>query len=76
VVRLVDARIRVQPVVDHDPVDEIVNDRGDVVDAAEPLVERGWLWFPASSCFALTTADQTIVTESPRRIVPPAITSA
>jgi hypothetical protein len=30
VVRLIDARIGVQPVVDHDPVDEVVDDGGDV----------------------------------------------
>jgi hypothetical protein len=38
VVRLVDATIRVQPVVDHDPVDEIVNDGGDAVDATKPFI--------------------------------------
>ncbi len=41
VMRLIDARIRVQPVVNHDPVDEIVDDGGNVVDAAESLIERG-----------------------------------
>jgi hypothetical protein len=46
VVRLVDARIRVQPVVNHNPIDEIVDDGGDVVDAGESVVERGWLSFP------------------------------
>jgi hypothetical protein len=34
VVCLVDARIRVQPVVDHDPVDEVVDDGRDAVDTA------------------------------------------
>jgi hypothetical protein len=34
VVRLIDARIGVQPLVDHDAVDEVVDDRGDAVDAA------------------------------------------
>jgi hypothetical protein len=44
-VRLVDARIRVQPVVNHDPIDEIVDGGGNDVDATESLVERGLLRF-------------------------------
>jgi hypothetical protein len=40
VVRLVDSRVRVQPRVDHDPIDEVVDDDGDGVDASQPLVQR------------------------------------
>ena len=36
---------RVQPVVDHDPVDEIVDDGGDAVHPAEPVVQGRWLRF-------------------------------
>ena len=43
-VRFIDPGIRVQSRVDHDSVDEVFNDRGDVVDAAEALVKRGGLW--------------------------------
>ena len=39
-VRLVDSRVRVQPRVDHDPIDEVVDDDGDGVDASQPLVQR------------------------------------
>jgi hypothetical protein len=45
VVRLVDSRVRVQPRVDHDPIDEVVDDDGDGVDASQPLVQR--LRFPS-----------------------------
>jgi hypothetical protein len=39
-VRLVDARVRVQPRVDHDCLDEVVDDDGgDGVDAPEPLAQ-------------------------------------
>src|SRR5271166_598746 len=40
VVRLVDSRVRVQPRVDHDPIDEVVDDDGDGVHASQPLVQR------------------------------------
>jgi hypothetical protein len=40
VVRLVDSRVRVQPWVDHDPIDELVDDDGDGVGASQPLVQR------------------------------------
>jgi len=40
VVRLVDSRVRVQPRVAHNPVDEVVHDNGDGVDAPQPLVQR------------------------------------
>jgi hypothetical protein len=48
VARLVDTRIRVQPVVNHDPVDEIIDDRSNVVDAAESVVQRRLAVFPRS----------------------------
>lgn len=44
-VRLVDAGIRVESVVNRDPVDEIVDDGGSVVDDAESLIQRRWLCF-------------------------------
>src|ERR1700677_5086279 len=40
VVRLVDSRVRVQPRVDHDPLDEVVDDDGDGVDASQPRIQR------------------------------------
>jgi hypothetical protein len=39
-VRLVHGRILVQPGIGHDPVDEVVDHRGDVVDAAEAVIQR------------------------------------
>ena len=39
VVRLVDSRVRIQPRVDHDSVDEVVYDDGDRVGTPEPLVQ-------------------------------------
>ena len=39
-VRLVHGRILVQPGIGHDPVDEVVDHRGDVVDAADAVVQR------------------------------------
>ncbi len=43
VVRLVHRRVLIQPVIIHDAVDEVVDDRGDVVNPAEPVVKRGTL---------------------------------
>src|SRR5438093_6369925 len=45
-VRFVHARIRVQARVDHDAVDQVVDDGRDVIDAAQPIVERryGCVW--------------------------------
>jgi hypothetical protein len=40
VVRLVDSRVRVQPRVDQDPIDEVVDDDGDGDGASQPLVQR------------------------------------
>src|SRR5271163_10378 len=40
VVRLVDSRVRVQPRVDHDPIDEVIDDDGDGVDASQPRIQR------------------------------------
>jgi hypothetical protein len=42
-VRFIDPGICVQSGVDHDSVDEVFNDRGDAVDAAEALVKCGGL---------------------------------
>jgi hypothetical protein len=39
-VRLVHGRILVQPGIGHDPVDKVVDHRGDVVDAAEAVIQR------------------------------------
>jgi hypothetical protein len=39
-VRLVDSRVRVQPRVDHDPIDEVVDDDGDGIRASQPFVQR------------------------------------
>jgi hypothetical protein len=36
---LVYLRVRIQAGIDHDPVDEIINDGGDAVDTAEPIVK-------------------------------------
>jgi hypothetical protein len=43
VVGLIDQRIRIQPRVVHDPVDKIVDDGGDWINASQTLVERR-LW--------------------------------
>ena len=40
---LVHPWIGIEPVVRHDPVDQVVDDRGDVVHTSEPIVERGCL---------------------------------
>lgn len=40
-VGLIDPRVRVQGGVDHDAIDEVVDDRGDRIDAAETGIERG-----------------------------------
>ena len=40
---LVHPWIGIEPVVRHDPVDQVVDDRGDVVHASEPIVERRFL---------------------------------
>ncbi|MEY2605904.1 MAG: hypothetical protein QOH31_3720 [Verrucomicrobiota bacterium] len=40
-VRFIDPGIRVQSRVDHDAVNEVINDGGDWVDAAEALVKCG-----------------------------------
>ena len=37
---LVHSWIGIEPVVRHDPVDQVVDDRGDVVNASESIVER------------------------------------
>ncbi|WP_285705955.1 hypothetical protein [Microtetraspora sp. NBRC 16547] len=39
-VRVVHRRILVQPGLNHDPVDEVVDHRGDVVDATEAVIQR------------------------------------
>src|SRR5437763_5824187 len=46
-VRFVHARIRVQAGVDHDVVDQVVDDGRDVIDDAQPIVERryGCVWY-------------------------------
>src|ERR671917_926859 len=35
-------RVCIQPWVTHNPIDEVINNGGDVIDASEPIVE-GWL---------------------------------
>src|SRR6202011_1380249 len=39
-VGLVHPGVGIEPVVHHDPVDQVINDRRDVVDASESIVER------------------------------------
>jgi hypothetical protein len=43
-VRFIHAGIRVQSWVDHDAVNEVIDDGGDGVDAAEAFVKCGGLW--------------------------------
>ena len=43
-VRFIDPGIRVQSRVDHDAVNEVIDDAGDWVDAAEAFVKCGGLW--------------------------------
>ncbi len=38
-VSLIDARIGIEPGIDHQSVDEVIDHGGDVVDAAEAIVE-------------------------------------
>jgi hypothetical protein len=38
-VGFINTRVSIQPWVTHNPVDEVIDDRGDVVYAAEPIVE-------------------------------------
>jgi hypothetical protein len=38
--RLVHRRVAVQPRAGHDPIDEVVDHRGDVIDANEAVVQR------------------------------------
>jgi hypothetical protein len=38
---LIYPRIRIQPRIDHDPVDKVIHHGGDAVDTAEPLVKAG-----------------------------------
>ncbi len=42
-VGFIDPRVRIEVRVDHDAIDEIVDDRGNAVDAAESFV-KGCLW--------------------------------
>ena len=44
-VRFIDPGIRVQSRVDHDAVNEVIDDGGDGVDAAEAFVKCGGLWY-------------------------------
>src|SRR5262245_13580709 len=37
--------------IDHDPVDEVIEHRGDAVDTAEPFVKAGRKWRPRRRCF-------------------------
>ncbi len=41
VMRLVDARVGVQPRIGHDTVDQVIDDGRDVIGAAKAIVERG-----------------------------------
>lgn len=43
-VRFIDPGIRVQSRLDHDAVNEVIDDGGDGVDAAEAFVKCGGLW--------------------------------
>ena len=43
-VRFIHAGIRVQSRVDHDVVNEVIDNSGDGVDAAKALVKCGGLW--------------------------------
>ena len=68
---LVYLRVRIQAGIDHDPVDEIINDGGDAVDTAEPLIKAasilGSHW--PSSCFriSMTSLDHLVGAGEQRR---------
>jgi hypothetical protein len=42
-VGFVDARVGVQPGIDHDPIDEVIDHGGDVVHATQAVIQRGHL---------------------------------
>src|SRR5215216_5023306 len=42
-VRFIHPRVCIQPWVSHNPIDEIINNGGDVVYATEPIVEGGFV---------------------------------
>ena len=39
--RFVDRRVCIETRISHDPIDEVVDDDGDTVYSAEPLIESG-----------------------------------
>ena len=41
---LIHTRVSIQPWVGHDPVDQVIDDGGDVIYATEPIVERRFNW--------------------------------
>src|SRR5215212_9614445 len=64
-VGFVHTRVGIQPWVGHDPVDEVIDDGSDVVDASEPIVEGRFDWalhvlsFPPAGrqpCIAIMTS--------------------
>ena len=40
-VGFINTRVSVQPLIDHEPVDKVIDNGGDVIYAARPIVEGG-----------------------------------
>src|SRR5262249_10841817 len=82
VMRFIDSWVRVQTRVNHDAIDEVLDNRGDTVDAAQPIIQTGLILIRpgmrSSTVLALchAVARYAIRTGSPRRIVPPCTTAA
>ena len=56
--RLVYPWIRIQAGIDHDPVDKVIDHRGDAVDTAEPLVKAGTILISHWSLLLLSKAGE------------------
>ena len=50
-VRFIHTRVSIQPWVTHNPIDEVINNGGDIIYAAKPIVEGGVSW----GCMASTS---------------------
>jgi hypothetical protein len=62
VVRLIHARIRIEPWIDHEPVDEVLHDSGNVIYATEPIVER-WFLLRRPGSFARSPSGSVVITQ-------------
>jgi hypothetical protein len=56
-VRFIHTRVSIQPWVTHNPIDELINNRGDVIYATEPIVEGGFVLRLHGACLLLILFD-------------------